>query len=54
LEYKLYTFLDGERQSSCGAKALVIPNDDLVAIDEIKMLIKEEHEFLVKHEAGIL
>lgn len=46
-------FLHGETQSCCGAKALVIPNNDLVAIDEIKMLIKEEHNYLVKHEAGI-
>lgn len=46
-------FLDGENQSCCGAKALVIPNDDLVAIDEIKKLIKEEHDYLMKHETGI-
>jgi hypothetical protein len=44
---------DGETQSCCGAKALVIPNDDLAAMDEIKKLIREEHDYLMKHEAGI-
>lgn len=51
--YYEVTFPDGEIKSCCGAKSLVIPNDDLVAIDEIKILIKEEHEYLMKHEAGI-
>ncbi len=51
--YYEVTFRDGETQSCCGAKALVIPNDDLVAIEETKRLIKEEHNYLMKHEAGI-
>ncbi len=45
--------LDGKIKSCCGAKALTIPNDDLVALDEIRILIKEEHEYLMKHGAGI-
>lgn len=52
--YYEVTNLDGEKQSCCGAKALLIPNDDLLAMDEIKMLVKEEHEFLMRHEAGIM
>jgi hypothetical protein len=46
-------FPDGETQACCGAKALVIPNDDLAAIDEIKRLINEEHNYLIRHEADI-
>lgn len=42
-------FPSGETQSCCGAKALVIPNNDMVAMDEIKRLIKEEHEYKVNY-----
>ncbi len=48
-----YTFPDGVSKSHCGAVALEIPDitaDDMV---EIKNLIKEEHEYLLKQEAGI-
>jgi hypothetical protein len=51
--YYEVAFPDGETKSCCGAKALRIPNDDLVAINEVKLLIKEEHEYLMKHDAGI-
>lgn len=44
-----YVFPDGERKSLCGAKALVIPDITANDIDEIKILIKEEHEYLLKH-----
>jgi hypothetical protein len=46
-----YTFSDGETKSHCGAYALEIPDITANDLDEIKKLIKEEHEFLVKHEA---
>ena len=50
----IYTceFADGTRKSHCGAYALDIPDvsqDDLI---EITKLIKEEHDYLMKHEAG--
>lgn len=47
-----YTFPNGETQSFCGAKALVISNMAAEDIDEIKRLIKEEHNYLLEHEAG--
>ncbi len=48
-----YTFPDGESKSHCGAVALEIPDITADDIREIKSLIKEEHEYLLKHEAGI-
>lgn len=49
-----YTFNDGVGKSHCGSVALEIPNiiaDDII---EIKKLIKEEHEYLLKYQVGIL
>ena len=46
-----YEFPGGEIKSHCGAYAIEIPDiktDDLV---ELKKLINEEHEYLMKHEA---
>ncbi len=48
-----YTSPDGESKSHCGAVALEIPNISLDDMAEIMKLIKEEHEYLLKHEAGI-
>jgi NRPS condensation-like uncharacterized protein len=48
-----YTFPDGESKSHCGAVALEIVNITADDMGEIKKLIKEEHEYLLKHEAGI-
>lgn len=48
-----YTFPNGESKSLCGAGALEIPNITADDIAEIKKLIKEEHEYLMKHQAGI-
>jgi hypothetical protein len=49
-----YTFQGDESKSHCGAVALEIPNITADDIGEIKKLIKEEHEYLLKYEAGIL
>jgi len=40
-----------ERKSHCGAAALEIPNLTADDINEIKKLIREEHGYLIKHEA---
>jgi len=47
-----YTFPNGEIRSRCGAVALDIPSITADDIPEIKKLIKEAHEYLMKHEAG--
>ncbi|MHB1153480.1 MAG: hypothetical protein ACYCWE_15510 [Eubacteriales bacterium] len=47
------TFSDGEIKTHCGAYVLEIPDITPVDIGEIKNLIKEEHTYLLKHEAGI-
>jgi hypothetical protein len=47
-------FPNGENKTHCGAYALEIPDVTETDIDEIKKLIKEEHEYLMKHEAGVL
>jgi hypothetical protein len=48
-----YTSSDGESKSHCGSVALEIPNITAEVIDEIKKLIKEENDYLLKHEARI-
>ena len=48
-----YVFPDGEAKRLCGAKALVIPDIAANDMEEIKELIKEEHEYLLTHEAGM-
>lgn len=49
----MYVFADGVCKSHCGASTLDIPNITENDIEEIKKLIKEEHEYLLKHEAKI-
>jgi hypothetical protein len=46
-----HTFPDGESKFHCGAYALEIPDIAPDDISELKKLIKEEHEYLMKHEA---
>lgn len=46
-----YTYPDGEKKAHCGASALEIPNICADDSNEIKQLIKEEHEYLLKYEA---
>jgi len=48
-----YIFSDGVSKSHCGAYAIEIPDITVNDISEIKKLIKEEHEYLLKHETGI-
>lgn len=48
-----YTLPDGEIRSHCGAVALEIPNITSDDLGEIRKLIREEHEYLLKHEAGV-
>lgn len=48
------TFPDGETKSHCGAYALEIPNITTEDIKEIERLLCEEHEYLLKHEAGMV
>lgn len=52
----VYTYIlpDGERKTHCGAYAIEIPNISSNEIEEIKRLIKEEHEYLIKYEAGMI
>lgn len=45
--------INGERKSHCGAYALAIPNLTAGDVTEIKALIRQEHVYLMKHEAGI-
>ena len=47
------TLPNGEQIASCGVYGIKIPNISAGDINEIKKLIKEEHEYLIKHEAGI-
>lgn len=47
-----YIFPDGEKKSHCGAQALEIPNFAVEDLAELKKLIQEEHDYLIKHEAN--
>ncbi|MGO3604451.1 MAG: hypothetical protein ACTIOK_13615 [Enterococcus malodoratus] len=47
-----YAFSDGEKKTHCGAYSLEIPSIAAEDLEEIKKLIKEEHEYLLKHEAS--
>ena len=47
------TFPDGEIRYQCGANAMEIPDITAADVEEIKKLIKEEHRYLMKHEAGV-
>jgi len=46
-----HTFPDGEHRAHCGAYAVEIPGVTTDDIEEIKALIRDEHEYLMKHEA---
>ncbi len=46
-----HTFPDGQCKTHCGAYVLEIPDISADDVDEIKNLISEEHDFLLKHEA---
>lgn len=48
-----YIYPDGENKAHCGASALEIPNICAEDSTEIKQLIKEEHEYLLKYEAKV-
>lgn len=48
-----YIYPDGEKKAHCGASALEIPNICAKDSIEIKQLIKEEHEYLLKYEANV-
>lgn len=43
--------VDGERKAHCGAYALEIPNLAADDIEETLALIRQEHAYLMKHEA---
>jgi hypothetical protein len=48
-----YTFEDGATRTHCGAVPLEITNISFNDIEEIKRLIKEQHIYLMKYQAGI-
>jgi hypothetical protein len=48
-----HTAPDGTVTYACGAQALAIPNITAEDAAEIKRLLKEEHFYLMKHQAGI-
>jgi len=48
-----HAFPGGDAKYHCGAYALEIPGVTAEDIPELKKLIKEEHGYLLKHEAGI-
>lgn len=45
----VYKFPNGETKAACGAFMLDIPNVKMEDIDEIKKLIKEQHEYFMKY-----
>jgi hypothetical protein len=49
-----HTFPDGETKLYCGAYAVEILDIKPEDIAEIKRLIKEEHDYLLKHQTGIM
>lgn len=53
-ETHVYTCIspDGECKTHCGAYAVEIPGITSEDMEEIKHLIKEENEYLLKHEAN--
>lgn len=44
-----YTFSSGESKAACGAFVLEIPDVTLSDVDEIKKLIREQHEYFMKY-----
>jgi hypothetical protein len=49
----IHTYPDERTRMSCGAIALTIPNLTAKDAVEIKRLLKEEHTYLMRHQAGI-
>jgi len=51
----VYTHIcqNGETKFHCGAYALEIPNLSVEDIAEIKLLVTEEHRYLMKYQVGI-
>ena len=49
-----YTFPDGDTRSHCGAYALEIPDIAPDDLGEIEKLIKEEHDYLLRHQAACI
>lgn len=47
-----YTTPDGERKTHCGAYAIELPDITPDDMEEIRKLMYEEHQYLLKHEAG--
>ena len=46
----VYTYVfDGECKAACGAFVLEVPNVTLSDVDEIKQLIKEQHDYFMKY-----
>jgi hypothetical protein len=54
-ETHVYSYVDpaGERKYVCGAWSLEVPDIAPGDVGEIKRLIREEHIYLMKHQAGI-
>ncbi len=48
-----YEAPDGQSKTHCGAYAIDIPALTAEDLDELKTLIREEHAYLMEHEAGI-
>ncbi len=44
---------DGQTKKHCGAYAIEIPAIAAEDLDELKELIREEHAYLMEHEAGL-
>jgi len=49
-----HTYPNGETKYACGCYAMRVPDMTANDIAEIKKLIKEEHEYLIKNEADLL
>ncbi len=47
-------FPDGKLKSHCGVYALEIPDIAAEDVEDIKTLIRQEHEYLLMHEANVL
>lgn len=48
-----YTGSDGQTKTHCGAFAIEIPAIAAEDLAELKKLIREEHAYLMEHEAGL-
>lgn len=48
-----HTFPNGAQKYHCGAVALEIPDITSSDVEDVKQLIVEEHDFLIKHEVNV-